>query len=364
MNAITSQFFDRIFSPKVKAKDLHKHNLIVHRARLVAALNKFLPMYGITTYRRVCAFFANCGIETAYFKTTIEYASGADYEWRKNLGNTKKGDGRRFKGRGLTQTTGRYNYWMTLLSVLKKLSGKDYSKVYRQNEELVLAEADKYGVNFIEHPELLAQIEWAVESACIFWQQHNLNDFADQGTEKGFKSLSGIVNRGDPDLPPMHWTDRLALYKKCKAILPETLKLTNTLVVVKPQPAEPAVPAPPQPVEPQTGTVTVEPSPSGTDTTGGKIDLDALSGKYDSIADKVQRPCVKAALWRAGGSAGSLLTAIWSTTGGKVALILSALAILGVAVWIIHRYRNQIHLGWEMVKDSFRQFWKLSPEAK
>lgn len=363
MNAISSKFFDRIFSPKVKAKDLHKHNLIVHRARLVAALNKFLPAYGINTYLRVCAFFANCGIETAYFKTTIEYASGADYEWRKGLGNTKKGDGRRFKGRGLTQTTGRYNYWMTLLSVLKKLSGKDYSKVYRQNEELVLAEADKYGVNFIEHPELLAEIEWAVESACIFWQQHNLNAFADAGR---FKELSGIVNRGDPDLVAMHWTDRLALYKKCKSIVPENLRLSNPLVIVgKPQPVEPS-PSDNSTNSGQnqnTSAPTVEPSPSGTDTQTGKLDLDALSGKYDSIADKVQRPAVQTVLGRAAGGIGTLFSAIWSTTGGQIALIASGIVLLAALGFVVYAYRKQIHLGYEMVKESFRNYFKLSAEA-
>jgi hypothetical protein len=39
-----------------------------------------------------------------------EYASGAAYEARKDLGNTQNGDGRRFKGRGFVQLTGRANY--------------------------------------------------------------------------------------------------------------------------------------------------------------------------------------------------------------------------------------------------------------
>ncbi|CAA9328454.1 MAG: GH19 [uncultured Gemmatimonadetes bacterium] len=48
--------------------------------------------------------------ESDRFATLEEYASGAAYEGRSDLGNTQPGDGPRFKGRGYVQLTGRNHY--------------------------------------------------------------------------------------------------------------------------------------------------------------------------------------------------------------------------------------------------------------
>jgi putative chitinase len=90
-----------------------------------------------------------------HFKALREYASGSAYEGRQDLGNTQPGDGVRFKGRGIFQTTGRANY----LELGIKKGRRDM---------------------FVDNPELLEQPEYAVWSACEYWKTRGLNDIANR----------------------------------------------------------------------------------------------------------------------------------------------------------------------------------------
>lgn len=122
-------------------------------AALADWINQLCPQYEIDTPQEFCHFLAQACHETDHFVTLREYASGRAYEGRADLGNTQPGDGVRFKGRGIFQTTGRANY----LQLGIKKGQRDL---------------------FVNTPELLEQPEYAVWSACEYWRTRGLNDIA------------------------------------------------------------------------------------------------------------------------------------------------------------------------------------------
>lgn len=116
-------------------------------------INQTCPAYEIDTPGEYCHFLAQACHETDHFNTLREYASGRAYEGRTDLGNTKPGDGVKFKGPGIFQTTGRANY----LQLGIKQGRRDM---------------------FINAPDLLKQPQYAVWSACEYWKTRGLNDAA------------------------------------------------------------------------------------------------------------------------------------------------------------------------------------------
>lgn len=152
--------------------------------KFVEPLNRLMPKYGIDSSLRVRHFIAQVAHESGCFNYTRELASGKDYEGRKDLGNTVAGDGVKFKGRGLIQITGRANY----AKVSEALFGN-------QN-------------TLVNHPELLESDDYAVESACWFWKEKNLNAFADKDN---LLAVTKRINGGTNGIQ-----HRIELYNLCK----------------------------------------------------------------------------------------------------------------------------------------------------
>jgi putative chitinase len=131
-------------------------NITVKNAETYAPLLRaaFIK-YAINTEERVCCFLAQTAHESGSFRYTQEIASGVAYEGREDLGNTQPGDGVKFKGRGIMQVTGRYNYEQCSLFIFK----------------------DK---RLIDKPEILEAPNYAVDGAVWFWHSKKLNDICDK----------------------------------------------------------------------------------------------------------------------------------------------------------------------------------------
>lgn len=78
--------------------------------QMIDGYNIAMKAANITNVNRAAMFAAQIGTESLGLRYMEEIASGAAYEGRDDLGNIYPGDGRRFKGSGPIQLTGRYNF--------------------------------------------------------------------------------------------------------------------------------------------------------------------------------------------------------------------------------------------------------------
>lgn len=154
----------------------------------VPVLNTAMSKYGIVTIARIAAFIAQVGHESGQLRYVREIwgptAQQAGYEGRADLGNTVKGDGSKYRGRGLIQITGRANY---------------------------AACGEALGLDLINQPELLEQPQHAAMSAAWFWSTKGLNTLADKGE---FVKITRRVNGGVNGLE-----DRQRLYAQAQKVL-------------------------------------------------------------------------------------------------------------------------------------------------
>lgn len=155
----------------------------------IAEHQHYIYAGGIDTPMRLSHFMPQTAHESAHFTTTREFASGAAYEGRKDLGNVKVGDGRRYRGHGLMQTTGRANHREATIDIRTIVPNCP---------------------DFEAEPEKLEEFPWALLSAVSYWRRHNLNRFADADDIIG---LTKAINGGTNGL-----AERKAYTAKAKAI--------------------------------------------------------------------------------------------------------------------------------------------------
>ena len=154
------------------------------------AMLEVLPLWEVNTAERVAMFVAQCGHESGGFRVLSEnlnYSAKAlntifpkyfrranrdanpyhrqpekianiIYASRMDNGNTASGDGWKFRGGGILQLTGRYNYTQ-----------------FAKEMEMTPEEATDY----------VRTKKGALDSACWFWDTNNLNKYCDSRDIKG-----------------------------------------------------------------------------------------------------------------------------------------------------------------------------------
>jgi predicted chitinase len=214
---------------------------------LIRAMPATLPHYGITTGLRFAHFIAQAAHETDGL-TTLREAGGAAYFERsygpgtrrgKRLGNTQKGDGARFAGRGIFMLTGRTNYG---------IFGK------------------KIGIDLVATPERASDPGVSLTIACEYWRARGLNALADRDD---VVEITARINGGDNGL-----ASRERYLEKAKA-----------LWVGRDAPPPPAPLVDPREEEIPSAPIALDPAPSdaSSPTVLGAVTAVAGSGAFGTL---------------------------------------------------------------------------------
>lgn len=164
---------------------------------VVVALNRDGPAVGLDQPSRIAQYLAQVLHESGAFAYDHELwgptSAQKRYEGRKDLGNTVKGDGSRYRGRGPLQITGRANY-------------RAFTKWAKA--------IDPAAPNFEKSPEAVTTDPWEGLSPIWYWDAGNpdgksLNRYADDNNiEMVTRRINGGLN-GFADR--LHWYVRVAL---------------------------------------------------------------------------------------------------------------------------------------------------------
>lgn len=136
-----------------------------------------LEEFAIDSPARMAAFLAQLAHESGQLRFMEEIWGPTPAQKRyepvtslaTTLGNTGIGDGKRFKGRGPIQITGRANY--------RRYGGL-------------------LGVDLETAPQLAARPDLAFRIAGLFWSRNGLNELADEVTAESFKKITKRINGG------------------------------------------------------------------------------------------------------------------------------------------------------------------------
>jgi len=163
--------FLRAVAPRFRGRQAAAQGRII--AAIAPVLSPTLAAHGIDRFLRIAHFMAQVVHECAGFRTTEEFASGAAYEGRADLGNLRPGDGVRYKGRGLIQLTGRANYARA---------------------------GARLGLPLEAEPALAAEPVTSLRIACDYWVDRGINAPADRDdleavTRRVNGGLNGLADR-------------------------------------------------------------------------------------------------------------------------------------------------------------------------
>jgi putative chitinase len=160
--------------------------------QLCPAFNAALLAAGCTTVDRVAMWCAQVGHESSGLYYMEEIADGSAYEWRSDLGNTQPGDGRKFKGHGPIQITGRFNH----------------TKVSEWAFGRGLVPTPDY---FVQRPTELGSDQYGFLGVVWYWTvARNMNSYADRSDIEG---ATRAVNGGTNGL-----ADRIQRWNNCRRL--------------------------------------------------------------------------------------------------------------------------------------------------